>query len=96
MTSPHGHQAWLAALLVAAPASPALTSPAQAEPLSFQEQRTLMRQMTQRLQARLEQRLRCIDKATKLADLQACQRSTGGAWRDDTEMGKPHWCCPMW
>jgi hypothetical protein len=64
-------------------ATTAAAAPAQAEPLTFQEQRALMRQMTQRLQARLEQRLRCIDNATKLADLQDCQR-------------KAQWCCPMW
>jgi hypothetical protein len=46
-----------------------------------------MRQMTQRLQERLEQRLRCIDKATKLSELQACQRSTG--------MVDHGWGCPM-
>ena len=46
-----------------------------------------MRQMTQRLQDRLDQRLRCIDKATKLTELQACQRSTG--------MGDHGWGCPM-
>lgn len=86
MTIPQRTPAWLLPLLLAATTT-AAAAPAPAEPLSFQEQRALMRQMTQRLQERLDQRLRCIDKATKLADLQACQRSTG--------MGEHSWCCPM-
>lgn len=108
MTIPQRTPAWLLPLLLAATTT-AAAAPAQAEPLSFQEQRALMRQMTQRLQDRLEQRLRCIDKATKLADLQACQRSTGGGWprgagmgagmggagMGDPAMGGPAWCCPM-
>ncbi|MEY4360008.1 MAG: hypothetical protein RLZZ631_1494 [Cyanobacteriota bacterium] len=85
MTHPHAHHALLLPLLLAA--TTAAAAPAQAEPLSFQEQRALMRQMTQRLQDRLDQRLRCIDKATKLTELQACQRSTG--------MGDHGWGCPM-
>ena len=85
MTHPHAHHAWLLPLLLAA--TTAAAAPAQAEPLSFQEQRALMRQMTQRLQDRLDQRLRCIDKATKLTELQACQRSAG--------MGNHGWGCPM-
>ena len=68
-------------------ATTAAAAPAQAEPLSFQEQRALMRQMTQRLQDRLDQRLRCIDKATKLTELQGCHRSSG--------MGDHGWGCPM-
>jgi hypothetical protein len=85
MTHPHAHHAWLLPLLLAA--TTAAAAPAQAEPLSFQEQRALMRQMTQRLQDRLDQRLRCIDKATKLTELQGCQRSSG--------MGDHGWGCPM-
>ena len=85
MSHPHAHHAWLLPLLLAA--TTAATAPAQAEPLTFQEQRALMRQMTQRLQDRLDQRLRCIDKATKLTELQGCQRSSG--------MGDHGWGCPM-
>jgi hypothetical protein len=85
MSHPHAHHAWLLPLLLAA--TTAAAAPAQAEPLSFQEQRALMRQMTQRLQDRLDQRLRCIDKATKLTELQGCQRSSG--------MGDHGWGCPM-
>ena len=85
MTHPNAHHAWLLPLVLAA--TMAAAAPAQAEPLSFQEQRALMRQMTQLLQERLEQRLRCIDKATKLSELQACQRSTG--------MVDHGWGCPM-
>ena len=85
MSHPHAHDAWMLPLLLAA--TTAVAAPAQAEPLTFQEQRALMRQMTQRLQARLEQRLRCIDKATKLTELQGCQRSSG--------MGDHGWGCPM-
>ena len=52
---------------------------AQAQPSSFEERRQLMRQMSQQLQARLEQRLRCINQAKTFADLDQCQRanSTG-------------------
>ena len=85
MSHPHAHHAWMLPLLLAA--TTAAAAPAQAEPLSFQEQRALMRQMTQRLQDRLDQRLRCIDKATKLTELQGCQRSSG--------MGDHGWGCPM-
>jgi hypothetical protein len=85
MSHPHAHHAWLLPLLLAA--TTAAAAPAQAEPLTFQEQRALMRQMTQRLQDRLDQRLRCIDKATKLTELQGCQRSSG--------MGDHGWGCPM-
>ena len=65
--------------------------PSGAEPLSFQEQRLLMRQMTQRLQARLEQRLRCIDKASTNADLQTCQSRTGGMTGMGGGMGGQGW-----
>ena len=85
MTHPHAHHAWPLPLVLAA--TMAAAAPAQAEPLSFQEQRALMRQMTQRLQERLEQRLRCIDKASKSTELQACQRSTG--------MVDHGWGCPI-
>ena len=100
MTTSHAHQAWLAALLVAA-----LASPTKAAPPTFQEQRALMRQITEQFQSRLEQRQRCIDKATTQADLQVCLRSTGGGWRHgagmgsglgDPGLGGPMWCGPMW
>ena len=74
--------------------------PSGAEPLSFQEQRLLMRQMTQRLQTRLEQRLRCIDRATTNADLRSCQTSTDGMHGMGAGigggMGAQGWGCPMW
>lgn len=91
MTHPHAHHTLLLPLVLAATTTAAAAAPSQAEPLSFQEQRAVMRQMTQRLQDRLDQRLRCIDKATKLSELQACQRSTGMV---DHGWGCP--MCPMW
>jgi len=75
-----------------------LALPAGAEPLSFQEQRQLMRQMTQLLQGRLEQRLRCIDKASTPTQLQDCQRAGSTGWPHGAGMGMGGmgWGCPMW
>ena len=72
----------------------ALARPVGAEPLSFREQRQLMRQMTQLLQGRLEQRLRCIDQASTPAQLQDCQRAGAAGWPHGAGMGGMG--CPMW
>ena len=45
------------------------TIPAAADTAELQERRLLMRQVTQQMQARLQQRLRCINAATNLSEL---------------------------
>ncbi len=70
------------------------TIPATAETADLQERRLLMRQVTQQQQARLEQRLRCINAATNLSELDSCQRTAGAGWHHGPGMGG--WGCPMW
>ncbi len=73
--------------------------PAQAQPGSFEERRQLMRQMTQQLQARLEQRLRCINQARSSGNLDNCQRTGSNGWHHGPGMGGPGmggWGCPIW
>jgi hypothetical protein len=67
---------------------------AQAQPTSFEERRQLMRQVTQQLQARLEQRLRCINQAKTITELEACQRTNSTGGHHGPGMGG--WGCPMW
>jgi hypothetical protein len=83
-----------AAAGMAALAVTLLSAPAQAQPSSFEERRQLMRQMSQQLQARLEQRLRCINQAKNWGDLDNCQRTTSTGWHHGPGMGG--WGCPMW
>ena len=88
-----------AAAGVAALAVTLLAAPAQAQTGSFEERRQLMRQMSQQLQARLEQRLRCINQAKSWGDLDNCQRTTSTGWHHGPGMGGPGmggWGCPMW
>jgi hypothetical protein len=88
-----------AAASVATLAVTLLAAPAQAQPGSFEERRQLMRQMSQQLQARLEQRLRCINQAKSWGDLDNCQRTTSTGWHHGPGMGGPGmggWGCPMW
>lgn len=71
----------------------------QADTGGFQEQRQLMRQITQQLQARLEQRLRCINQAKTISDLDTCQRTNSTGWHHGPGMGGPGmggWGCPIW
>lgn len=73
--------------------------PAQAQPGSFEVRRMLMRQMNQQLQARLEQRLRCVNQARSSDDLDNCQRTNSTGWHHGPGMGGPGmggWGCPMW
>ncbi|NDD69247.1 MAG: hypothetical protein EBZ29_07565 [Synechococcaceae bacterium WB9_4xC_028] len=84
---------WLALPLLTWPAQ------AQAQPNSFEERRQLMRQVTQQLQARLEQRLRCVNQAKTWSDLDQCQRTTSTGWHHGPGMGGPGmggWGCPIW
>jgi hypothetical protein len=53
-----------------------------------------MRQVPQQLQARLEQRLRCINQAKTITELEACQRTNSTGWHHGPGMGG--WGCPMW
>jgi hypothetical protein len=80
-------------------ALPLLAAPAQAQPSSFEERRQLLRQMSQQLQARLEQRLRCINQAKTFTDLDQCQRTSSTGWHHGPGMGGPGmggWGCPIW
>jgi heme exporter protein D len=86
------------AYLWAALAITLMAGPAQAQSGSFEERRQLMRQMTQQLQARLEQRLRCINQAKSSGDLDSCQRTNSTGWHHGPGMGGPGmggWNCPM-
>lgn len=94
MRHPHAIAVGLASL-----ALPLLAGPVHADTSSFQEQRQLMRQVTQQLQARLEQRLRCINQAKSFTELEACQRANSTGWHHGPGMGGPGmggWGCPMW
>jgi hypothetical protein len=80
-------------------AVPLLAWPAQAQPNRFEERRQLLRQMSQQLQARLEQRLRCINQAKTFSDLDQCQRTTSTGWHHGPGMGGAGmggWGCPIW
>jgi hypothetical protein len=58
-----------------------------------------MRQITQQLQARLEQRLRCINQAKTIGDLDTCQRTNSTGWHHGPGMGGPGMGgggCPIW
>lgn len=68
--------------------------PGHAQVNSLQERRLLMRQVTQQWQSRLDQRLRCVNSATSLAELERCERTSGGGWHHGSGMGV--WGCPMW
>ena len=52
-----------------------MSGAAEAQNVSVEERKLVMRQITQQLQARLEQRLRCINQAKTIADLETCQRT---------------------
>ena len=87
------------AIGLAALGLPWLAAPAIAAPANVDEQRQLMRQVTLQLQARLEQRLRCLNQAKTLSDLEACQRSTSTGWHHGPGMGGAGmggWGCPIW
>jgi hypothetical protein len=87
------------ALCLASLALPLLTCPVHADTSGFQEQRQLMRQITQQLQARLELRLRCINQAKTISDLDTCQRTNSTGWHHGPGMGGPGmggWGCPIW
>jgi hypothetical protein len=76
-----------------------LIGAAEAQPVSVEERKLLMRQITQQLQARLEQRLRCINQAKTIGDLDTCQRTNSTGWHHGPGMGGPGmggWGCPIW
>jgi hypothetical protein len=87
------------AYLGAALALTLMAGSAQAQPGNFEERRLLMRQMTKQLQARLEERLLCINQAKSWGDLDTCQRANSTGWHHGPGMGGPGmggWGCPMW
>jgi hypothetical protein len=76
-----------------------LIGAAEAQPVSVEERKLVMRQITQQLQARLEQRLRCINQAKTISDLDTCQRTNSTGWHHGPGMGGPGmggWGCPIW
>lgn len=63
---------------------------APAPPASDLElRRSQLRTLDQQQQLRLEQRLRCINRAGSLTELESCERSRYGS-------GMGGWGCPMW
>mgnify|MGYP006287029365 CR=1 FL=1 len=79
---------------VTLPFLPVAPMQAQTQPSDFENKRLLMRQLTQQLQGRLEQRLRCVNQAKTLKDLETCQRTTSLGWHHGAGMGS--WTCPIW
>jgi hypothetical protein len=76
-----------------------LIGAAEAQPVSVEERKLVMRQITQQLQARLEQRLRCINQAKTISDLDTCQRTNSTGWHHGPGMGGPGMGgggCPIW
>ena len=51
--------------------------------------RVQLRNLSQSLQSRLEQRLQCINKAGSLGELESCERRYA-------HPGMGGWGCPMW
>ena len=81
-------------IAVASLVSPVQAQPAPNQPGNLEDRRELMRQITQELQARLEQRLRCINQAQSFNDLMGCQANNRNGWHHGPGMGG--WECPMW
>ena len=64
---------------------------------SIKERQDVLRRITMQQQSVLQQRFNCINRATNLAELEACERGYPPAspgWRHGTGMGG--WTCPMW
>ena len=72
-------------------------SPAAPVAIGIKERQDWMRRITQQQQSVLQQRFNCINRATNLAELEACERGypvLGPSWRHGPGMGG--WTCPMW
>ena len=68
------------------------TAPSQAQPSDLQQRRQQMLQINQQQRALLEQRLRCVNQASTVSDLERCERSYPGSGH----MRGGSWTCPMW
>jgi hypothetical protein len=51
--------------------------------------RAQLRNLSEQLQTRLEQRLQCVNKASSLTELESCERRS-------MHPGMGGWGCPMW
>lgn len=67
----------------------AAAAPSQAQPSALQQRRQQMLEIGQRQQALIEQRLRCINQASKITDLERCNSNSSGS-------SPMHSTCPMW
>lgn len=67
----------------------AAAAPSQAQPSALQQRRQQMLEIGQRQRALIEQRLRCINQASKITDLERCNSSSPGS-------STMHSTCPMW
>jgi hypothetical protein len=83
-------RALLATLLALAPLTAA--APSQAQPSDLQQRRQQMLQISQQQRALIEQRLRCINQASTMTDLERCGRGAPGSG----PMHSGSWTCPMW
>ena len=92
-----------AAVLTALAAPQAVLSPAAIaqtqgrSSTTLSERQELMRRITQQQQSVLQQRFTCINRATNVGELEACERGypvLGPGWRHGGGMGG--WTCPMW
>ena len=70
----------------------AAAAPSQAQPSALQQRRQQMLEIGQRQRALIEQRLRCINQASKITDLERCNSSSQGS----SPMHSGGWTCPMW
>ena len=83
---------WTMAPMVANAQGAAATLPG-----TMKERQELLRRITQQQQAVLQQRTNCINRASNLAELEACERgypTLSPGWRHGPGMGG--WTCPMW
>ncbi len=80
----------LATVVALAPLTAA--DPSQAQPSDLQQRRQQMLQISQQQRALIEQRLRCINQAGTMTDLERCGRGTP----ESGHMHSGSWTCPMW
>jgi len=72
-------------------------TPAAADAGTLQQRQALMRQINLQQQSLLEQRSRCVNRATTLQELERCERGypmIGPGWRHGR--GMDGWSCPLW
>lgn len=64
----------------------------QAQPADLQQRRQELTQISQHQRALIDQRLRCINQASKISDLERCNSH----YQVSEPMHSGSWSCPMW